>query len=451
MTTLGRGTCVYAPNWKRRCAGLLGALSLAAALVCSRDGRAGLQTNFEESYALYEQCLMSTADYNADGDVNGMDLMTWQRGFALGGQTDNTQGDADGSTIVDNPDLTIWKGKFGFTGGLPASVCFKLYFDPTGITEGRVTAFVDAPVFSPGQIRFGLGKQNGVFAADTRYSVQLVQSNILMPPGRQRLEAKVHFNAVDPTNPPAGPVTIFGFQVQDQLPALSLEGVQAGFEFQSGDFITLFDSNNGQTTVFNETQLQDVQTRIDRPILQPSDPILAIDVDPLSSNSNYPAGKGPISSFDGNVTTKYQNLAKRNAGFISGNSAAQSVVQSMLIRTAVDAPEDDDPASYIVYGTNDLVVSPDNSAGANEIWNFIASGPLNLPPGRGVVAPPVQFANSTPYRSYRVVFPDLKDFRAADSMQIADIALSQSPSGMPPNILQSMSDPRDPIADAAGR
>lgn len=50
----------------------------------------------------------SPADFNADGFVDGADLLVWQQGL---GSTDATraQGDADGNGIVDTTDLDVWK------------------------------------------------------------------------------------------------------------------------------------------------------------------------------------------------------------------------------------------------------------------------------------------------------------------------------------------------------
>ena len=51
-------------------------------------------------------------DFNSDTAVDLADLMIWQRGFGLTGQTGNSQGDADGSGAVDSDDLDVWKAQF---------------------------------------------------------------------------------------------------------------------------------------------------------------------------------------------------------------------------------------------------------------------------------------------------------------------------------------------------
>ena len=56
---------------------------------------------------------LAGADFDDDGDIDISDLMIWQRGFGLTGQTDNANGDADGNGIVDAGDLDAWKSAFG--------------------------------------------------------------------------------------------------------------------------------------------------------------------------------------------------------------------------------------------------------------------------------------------------------------------------------------------------
>jgi hypothetical protein len=54
-----------------------------------------------------------TADFDGDGDVDGRDFLTWQRGFgATSGATLN-QGDANADGAINGVDLGIWKGQFG--------------------------------------------------------------------------------------------------------------------------------------------------------------------------------------------------------------------------------------------------------------------------------------------------------------------------------------------------
>lgn len=53
-----------------------------------------------------------SADFDGDGDVDGVDFLVWQRGFGLTGQVDNSNGDANGNGNVDSEDLTEWQSKY---------------------------------------------------------------------------------------------------------------------------------------------------------------------------------------------------------------------------------------------------------------------------------------------------------------------------------------------------
>jgi hypothetical protein len=52
-----------------------------------------------------------SADFDEDGDVDGRDFLTWQRGFGSG--TTLAEGDSDGDGDVDAVDLTNWTNQYG--------------------------------------------------------------------------------------------------------------------------------------------------------------------------------------------------------------------------------------------------------------------------------------------------------------------------------------------------
>jgi hypothetical protein len=61
----------------------------------------------------------ANADYDDDGDVDGNDLLVWQR--ALGTSVANGTGaDGNGNGVVDGPDLDLWETQFGSTVAVPA-------------------------------------------------------------------------------------------------------------------------------------------------------------------------------------------------------------------------------------------------------------------------------------------------------------------------------------------
>lgn len=72
----------------------------------------------------------SNGDFDGDGDVDGEDFLTWQRGLGLTGQPDATTGDADDDGDVDADDLTLWKSHFG---GAPAVAAIGAVPEPASL------------------------------------------------------------------------------------------------------------------------------------------------------------------------------------------------------------------------------------------------------------------------------------------------------------------------------
>jgi len=61
------------------------------------------------------------ADFDGDGDVDGVDFLTWQRGLGLTDQFDNSNGDADFDGTVSGGDLAVWEVQFGMPPPLSAA------------------------------------------------------------------------------------------------------------------------------------------------------------------------------------------------------------------------------------------------------------------------------------------------------------------------------------------
>lgn len=172
-------------------------------------------------------------------------------------------------------------------------------------------------------------------------------------------------------------------------------------------------------------------------LLQATDFIVPIDFEPrpvagYPGDGNYgvgPAGpEGPSDGFDNSALTKYLNFGEDNSGaiLILGDP---TTIKSMLLTTANDAPERD-PASYKLWGTNDMVTATNNGNGeGTEVWTLISEGGVTLPAARGTPGPFVAFdGNSTAYNSYRILFPSVRNTNnVANSMQIAEIGLYESP------------------------
>ncbi|NCG26964.1 MAG: hypothetical protein GWP42_05405, partial [Verrucomicrobiales bacterium] len=141
--------------------------------------------------------------------------------------------------------------------------------------------------------------------------------------------------------------------------------------------------------------------------------------DPQPSASSSPGNEQAFHGIDGNFSTKYLNFAKLNTGFIVTPSSGDSIVRSISLATANDASARD-PASFILYGTNDAILSTSHSLGNSEDWTEIASGDLSLPDSRNTPGTVVNFPNASAYSSYRLIFPTVKN-PVDNSMQIAEV------------------------------
>ena len=153
-------------------------------------------------------------------------------------------------------------------------------------------------------------------------------------------------------------------------------------------------------------------------VLAPSNFIIAVQTGVSASSS--PLAESPANAIDGNTATKYLNFGKRNTGFIVTPSSGPQAVQSIRLTTANDSP-DRDPITWVLVGTNDPIRSLDHSEGNAENWTFIAKGTTGLTTGRFEEGPVLSFANATPWKSYRLIFPTVRNFAAANSMQIAEV------------------------------
>jgi CotH protein/Fn3 domain-containing protein/lamin tail-like protein/chitobiase/beta-hexosaminidase-like protein len=157
-----------------------------------------------------------------------------------------------------------------------------------------------------------------------------------------------------------------------------------------------------------------------------------------SGNSSYPGNESPTDGLDGNVNTKYLNFGGENSGLIVTPNFGPSIVRSILLTTANDA-ELRDPTSWQLYGTNETIQSADNSTGTGENWTLISASTVSLPSARDTDGPVLSFSNSTPYTSYKLLFPTLK---GAGIMQVADIRFYQTLSGTGTQILSASDDAR---------
>lgn len=143
-----------------------------------------------------------------------------------------------------------------------------------------------------------------------------------------------------------------------------------------------------------------------------------------SGTPNSPTAEQVPNAIDGDINTKYLNSNKTDPGLTVTNDYQMSVVKSLILTSANDAPQRD-PASYVIQGSNDL-------SGA---WTNISSGAVPTFTGRHVSLS-IDIANTDLYSHYRVYFPSVVDSpTTANSMQIAEVNLAAS------QILQDVTGP----------
>lgn len=145
--------------------------------------------------------------------------------------------------------------------------------------------------------------------------------------------------------------------------------------------------------------------------------------------NNWPDGEAPERAIDG-VGQKYLNFGKFDTGFAVTPASGASVATSITFWTANDAIERD-PSGYQLWGSNEML--PDGATSVSlDVFSPISVGDLMLPDSRNgggdtaldpANSVSISFDNDMSYSSYLVVFPDVKDAGAANSMQIAEVQI----------------------------
>lgn len=162
-------------------------------------------------------------------------------------------------------------------------------------------------------------------------------------------------------------------------------------------------------------------------VLSPGDPIVAVQV-PKTESAYRKVNEDPSKLLDGNAATKYKNFGRRNTGFIITPASGGGVLRSFVLTTGDDLPAND-PASYELYGTNDVVTSADNSDGQAESWVLISRGKIALPDARRSRGAAVDVVNAISYTSYKWVAIAVKDTATTVSMQLSGAEFYTAPGG----------------------
>jgi hypothetical protein len=83
----------------------------------------------------------ATADFDEDGDIDGVDLTKWKTGFGTNGTATHVQGDADQDLDVDGADFLTWQRQLGPAAVAAASV---------GVPEPATAIFLVLGLAMPG-------------------------------------------------------------------------------------------------------------------------------------------------------------------------------------------------------------------------------------------------------------------------------------------------------------
>jgi len=142
-------------------------------------------------------------------------------------------------------------------------------------------------------------------------------------------------------------------------------------------------------------------------VTQPGDAIVA-------TSDNSPGSEGVTNAID-NADTKYLNFDIANTGFTVTPSVGMTIVNGLSLKSANDA-DDRDPVNYTLEGSYDGTNFTEISSG--DVADFPTRFHTNY----------IFFDNSTPYLTYRLIFPDTAG-PSTCCMQIAEVELfgSQAP------------------------
>jgi hypothetical protein len=183
-------------------------------------------------------------------------------------------------------------------------------------------------------------------------------------------------------------------------------------------------------------------------VLSPSDFIIGIDNNRNRPGNTQTGAEGPQAAFDGNPTgnTKWLSFAREFGGLIITPAGGAPIVQSLQFTTANDSPNRD-PITFQIFGTNNPITTVNNGTGLEDSWTFIGSGftgfatPDLAATARNTAVAPVDINNSTPFASYKIVFPALRLGGTAanspsnpNSLQINEVQMFDGPAGTGTNV-----------------
>ncbi|MGE5295761.1 MAG: discoidin domain-containing protein [Solirubrobacterales bacterium] len=182
-------------------------------------------------------------------------------------------------------------------------------------------------------------------------------------------------------------------------------------------------------------------------ITNPGDTLVGV-----PNDNNWPAAETPPNAIDNNVSTKYlcfktsfvPDQTTGYSGFCVTPSGPKVVVKALNFASANDTP-DRDPVAFSFWGSDDSISGP---------WTLIANGTIDqfnqaTDYARLTwITTPVPITNKKAYTHYQLLFTELHNRSAANSMQIAEVELLSDGSkagaaGDPVPVSEAVDVPRD--------
>ncbi len=205
-----------------------------------------------------------------------------------------------------------------------------------------------------------------------------------------------------------------------KIPLTSFTGVDlknvAKLYLGAGNKLTPAAGGSGVVTFDNVRVVQPVVLARGADVTLPGDNVLGV-----PNNGNWPAAETPWLAFDNNPNTKFLHFNGKTdpVGFQVQVLAGATIVTGLTFTAANDSPERD-PVAFELSGSNDGLQGP---------WTLIAKG--DIVDFKGATAwprftkntTPITFENSVAYKFYQIMFTAVRDPKAANSMQIAEVEL----------------------------
>ena len=138
--------------------------------------------------------------------------------------------------------------------------------------------------------------------------------------------------------------------------------------------------------------------------------------DPVTATTGFsPPAEVASKAIDNDTGTKYYNTDKLNTGFTVTPSLGASVVTGARFATANDVPARD-PLTFTLSGSND------GGTTFTPIVTGAGTG-LSTDLGRQAYGAAQTFSNAVAYKTYRIIFPTVRDASTADAMQVSEVEL----------------------------